>query len=332
MNTFDKKFWKIFIPFIILILIILFLPYLITTRLWFDINFTTTGPIGDTIGGILGPFIALAAAILTFFAFWVQYQANEQQKTDLKIERFENKFYELLKLHKENVNELYLAEGIIGRKTFVHLTNELRACYKVCEKLIKSNEKYSNINIMNFSYKIFFYGIGEQSEEYYVGTFNENEKKIFPAVRSNLQLFQERYKQIEQIQKKNTNYKYDDDISMNLLYYPFNGHVNKLGHYFRHLFQTSRFVIDEKKSIIDEVQKYEYIKMLRAQLTDHEQLLMYYNGISWYEKEWKELFTTFRLIKNIPITLANFDKSPLTYYSNEINKQKKYKIFSGQKL
>ena len=44
--------------------------------------FSDTGEIGDTIGGITGPFIAIAAAGLTFIAFWVQYKANIQQRQD----------------------------------------------------------------------------------------------------------------------------------------------------------------------------------------------------------------------------------------------------------
>ena len=86
MKTFDYNFWKIFIPFLLFIIIILFFPYLFTYFSFFNIDFSKTGNIGDTIGGILSPFIALAAAVLTFFAFWVQFKANEQQKIDLRIE------------------------------------------------------------------------------------------------------------------------------------------------------------------------------------------------------------------------------------------------------
>ena len=60
----------------------------------------------------MSPFIAIAAAILTFFAFWVQYKANEQQKIDLKVERFENKFYELLR--KIFSVERGYRKGVIG--------------------------------------------------------------------------------------------------------------------------------------------------------------------------------------------------------------------------
>ena len=330
-KTFDKRFRQIFIPFLGFIFLILSFPYLFTSNSFFDINFSETGNIGDTIGGILGPFIAIAAAILTFFAFWVQYKANEQQKLDLKIERFENKFYELLKLHKENVNELDLGNNLKGRKTFVHLTNELRVCYKVCENVIPQDENFSDINLIKFSYDIFYYGIGKLSEKYLFNRFNKNEKKLYNIVVKHLDLFQNQYNDlIKNPSLQDKNYKYKENITMNLLYAPFNGHVSKLGHYFRHLFHIAKFVINQNSDLLNENQKYDYIRTLRAQLSDHEQLLMYYNAIAWFEDDWRELFTTYRLIKNIPIPLADFDKSPLEFYSEEIEQNENKKIFSWQ--
>lgn len=68
----------------------------------------STGVIVDTIGGTVGTVIAIFAAFLTFLAFGIQYEANQQQKIDLQFERFESKFFELLKLHKDNVNEMVI--------------------------------------------------------------------------------------------------------------------------------------------------------------------------------------------------------------------------------
>lgn len=84
---------------VVLILFSFFAPFFFTST---DIgkSIVTTeeiGLIGDTMGGTMNPFIAISAAILTFLAFWIQYKANEQQKRDLQVERFENKFYEMLK-------------------------------------------------------------------------------------------------------------------------------------------------------------------------------------------------------------------------------------------
>ena len=43
-------------------------------------DFSATGQIGDTIGGIMNPFVAIAGVILTFVAFYIQYKANKEQR------------------------------------------------------------------------------------------------------------------------------------------------------------------------------------------------------------------------------------------------------------
>ncbi|MCG8806455.1 hypothetical protein G1K75_12415 [Tenacibaculum finnmarkense] len=330
----NKKFQNFITPVIIILLLILTLPYIFTQ--YSIIDFTNTGNIGDTIGGILGPFIAIVAAILTFLAFYIQFEANEQQKHDLKIERFENKFYELLRLHKDNVNELSLSENINSRKTFVHLNDELRTCYKVCEFCYDENYKKYNIDLLKFSYNIFYYGIGSISDKYLFKIFNDNEKLFYEKVKTHLILFQKKYNHLSTVhpQPSSKIYVYQEKpnyISLNLLYSPFNGHTSRLGHYFRHLYQISKFVLnDNSKLEFDDSQKYEYLKTLRSQLSDHEQLLMYYNSLAFYESEWKVLFTKYRLIKNIPIPLADFGKSPEKYFSEEIKNNPDTKIFSWQ--
>lgn len=105
-KTFTKDFWIYLVVFIIIIVIICLFPFLFTRSGWLD--FSNTGEIGDTIGGIMGPFVAIAAALLTFLAFWVQFKANEQQRKDIALERFESNFFELLHFHQEITNGLLL--------------------------------------------------------------------------------------------------------------------------------------------------------------------------------------------------------------------------------
>lgn len=75
-------------------------------------DFTQTGPIGDTIGGLMNPFIAIAGVITTFLAFLMQVRANEIQRKQFletlqKEEEREktDSFYNLqiLKLDIENI-------------------------------------------------------------------------------------------------------------------------------------------------------------------------------------------------------------------------------------
>lgn len=112
-----------------LILISFASPFLFTrTSINNDFDFRTTGQIGDTIGGLMNPFIALAGVIVTGLAFYIQYKANLQQRElfiqgqeesknqlqiqinnqneGIRIQQFESQFYEMLKLHRENINEM----------------------------------------------------------------------------------------------------------------------------------------------------------------------------------------------------------------------------------
>lgn len=107
-KTFDKWFWISLVFFIAISAFICCFPS------WFIkkgcIDFSKTGQIGDTIGGIMGPFVAIAAACLTFIAFWVQYKANIMQRGDIAIERFERNFFEMLNLQESITNSLVLEE------------------------------------------------------------------------------------------------------------------------------------------------------------------------------------------------------------------------------
>ncbi len=89
------KFARITLVFFFLTLL---LPIILTKIPISIFDFSETGQIGDTIGGITAPFIGFIAGVLTFMAFHEQHRANKVSEEDLKKERFENKFYNFLSL------------------------------------------------------------------------------------------------------------------------------------------------------------------------------------------------------------------------------------------
>lgn len=62
-----------------------------------------TGPLGDTFNGILGPFLTLVLSVMTFAAFYVQYDFNKKQIDFNKRVAFESSFFELFKMHNDHV-------------------------------------------------------------------------------------------------------------------------------------------------------------------------------------------------------------------------------------
>lgn len=107
-KTFTSDFWIYLIIFIVFISIICCFPALFIEH--GNLDFRNTGQIGDTIGGIMGPFVAIAAAILTFLAFWVQFKANQQQRNDIALERFESNLFELIHIQQDITNNLVFVE------------------------------------------------------------------------------------------------------------------------------------------------------------------------------------------------------------------------------
>lgn len=305
-TTFDAQFRKFLLPVIVGIVALLPLPYLLTHNQWFEIDFSKTGGVGDTIGGILTPFITIAATILTFFAFWIQFKANFQQREDIKKERFQNRFFEMLHLHKANVNEIILNDQISGRNSFRAFYIELRFIYYVVEHYLR-DKKLKKEKILEISYAIFFNGI----EDVCSNGFKEykSELKGIKVGMNTVMKSKSRDNIIENPMSVKFNTEY-------FLHRPFGGNSNQLGHYYRHLFQTVKFIT---KSDLSYNEKYSYLKTLRAQLTNYEQILLFYNAMAWFNDEWKEIFTKYCFIKNINPVNADFYDSPQEKFKDHIN-------------
>jgi len=303
--------------------------------------------VANTINGIATPFLALISALLTFLAFWVQYQANVDQRDSFqkelsrrdkddkdrdktwKTERFEGRFYELLKLHKANVDEMDIANNVSARKCFVPMFYELRYGYQILEKILKDNpllvsERPDDFNPLKFVYVVFFFGTGSNSEKHFISDFNTFENKLYSLFDNKLEIIKSKY--LKKVKKrpnlrlitfKSPNPDKPED-SVDFYYCPFDGHISRLGHYYRHLFQTVHYIIAQQWFTIDE--RYSYMKNLRAQLSNFEQLMLYYNAQAWFGNEWHQAFTDYRLIKNLPIQLADIGEKPMVLFKDDIER------------
>ncbi len=115
----DKAFKLGFWLFIILSLVIFSLPLLITKISWISLGDYKANEIGDTLGGIMGPFVGLLAAFLTFLAFWAQFKANQKVQEQFKKQELSSKiefYHSLLKEAKNKISESYFTD--LNRKKF----------------------------------------------------------------------------------------------------------------------------------------------------------------------------------------------------------------------
>lgn len=89
------------------------MPFLLTGQSFYErFDFTQTGQIGDTIGGITAPFVNLIGAFLVFYALQAQVKANELIQDQIDDERDAKES----ETESQNLNQLYsyLTESING--------------------------------------------------------------------------------------------------------------------------------------------------------------------------------------------------------------------------
>lgn len=154
-----------------------------------------TGLVGDFIGGVIGTIFSLAAFIILVLTL------NEQTRLSTR-ERFENKFFDLLKLHRENVLELQ-NNNENGRKVLHNIFEQFLICRDEVKPFLwkkKLEDIYNpqyleklrtklaltqpNINLLdcaklNIPYIITFFGLGAQGKMSIMDIFSNKYKPEF---------------------------------------------------------------------------------------------------------------------------------------------------------
>jgi hypothetical protein len=347
-----------------------------------------TGQVGDFVGGIVGTLFALSGTLLIYLSFREQTNQN-------KREAFESAFFEMLRLHRENVSEMKLSKEISGfevisenRKVFRLIYSEFVECYREVKKFFRKTDNYilpkyqlalqsiaDRINkkidikemaMIDTAYSIVFFGIGNEGEQVLNHRFRNKYDgmhfrqlltflKLKPQKNDELRLknflyfrnlpvtqLRSKIKELHDYNRKasiinptlaTAELKY---LAENGFIKYYGGHQFRLGHYFRHLFQTYKYLHYHRN--LKTKEKYFYGKTLRAQLSTYEQALLFINSISSLGMKWEllaefkekntikpsqvaksrkinHLITEYNLIKNLPGE-SSFGFKYKTYYPN----------------
>ncbi len=300
-----------------------------------------SGTIGDTIGGITSPISGLIGAILVYYAFLIQLEANKmlfkqinEEKTERKRTQIESHFFELLKIHRENqqqikIRNLDIQTAVQGKDVFQWILREFYECYDIINNYFNQKKAEHHITFeekINMAYICFSFGaVGEYSLSFIQEQIKDCEPGLMEWI---VKKFQARKKKIQ----KNYPFKL------------FNGHHARLGHYYSHLYQTIKYVNSQDSEVLNYQEKYNYIKTLRAQLSTHEQTLLFFvsltsHGIKWEKAKQlqanKHLITKYNLIKDIPkgyITITNPEQYfPNVNWNNQGNSHRKIELIKEYK-
>jgi hypothetical protein BACCOPRO_00712 len=156
----------------VLLIILSFFAPIIFTQASSKWNFTETGQIGDTIGGIMSPFIAIGGVIMTFLAFYMQVKANRLQREQflkgLNKDRVDEKIdcYYKLNLLKIDLEKIIkdIPDRVKGLNAFVEAEKENPFILNpLIRRQISDYETAKEINRLDF-YKSFKYFLSDNGE------------------------------------------------------------------------------------------------------------------------------------------------------------------------
>ena len=191
---------------------------------------------GDYVGGVLGPLFAFFGLIALLLTIWIQSrelrrssEALTEQNKSIKLQSFENRFFNMISLHHE------IVKGIDLRKKG-EVVSSGRDCLKVFYERLRTELK--------------------------------------PALRGD-------------------SIEYKDGLLTGYEAF-YDQHAHELGHYFRNIYRILKF-IDES----DVPRKTEYSGILRAQLSNPELGLLFYNGITVRGDKLKPLAEQYALFENL---------------------------------
>lgn len=286
-------------------------PYYLSV---YPLEMSLSSNMANSIYGLMSPFIAIAAAILTFMAFWVQYNANQNIYRDNKKQQDERQFYEMLKIHRDNVDKMEYVYS--GTEEMTSTRSPIKITLPI-DSYDKTQIKYSTIRVK-----------GQAAIRHYLNEFSIIYKNI-PA--DSKKRFEKSYSVFfngldncsycsdkEKEKLKKIKQSYDHSNTMMLMFLPshsiMEGRKTILNPYYRHLYLTVKSIVD---SNFEKKEKEKYLKTLRASLTAEEQALLLFNwfygklrgngyGIKWeiddvvngkYCKQ--NFFTEWKMIHNV---------------------------------
>ena len=220
---------------------------------------------GDFFGGFIGTIFSILSVFLLIYT--ILHQNRENQKSSL-----ETNFFRMIDYHNQNVNQLKIPhldadrkdEVSEGRRAFVQFKIQIHRLFEIVRKV--NDEKAFNLDekqIADIVYIIFYYGIDGS----WVSFIEEKLSRYSPY-------HTELAKEIQDKINSNPKLKYGRTNQTNL------------STYFRNMYNAIK-LIDSSKFLKEE-EKQEIIKIYRAQLSNPELYVLFFNVISRFGKKWIE--------------------------------------------
>lgn len=264
----------------------------ISNKVCFNNNSTRASEFGSFFGGYVGVMFSILSTLLLIYTSIDQFVERQKRwATD--------NFYRMLEFHNDMVNQLSVAhinttkpERSNGRRAFVVFKLQIHHLLELIEKL-NTREKWdlNKDQILRIVYMIFYYGIDTQWIEFLQDKIKEDIdpdllKKILDKI-------------LRKIQKGKLKLGRTNQTS--------------LSSYFRNMYNLIKLIDNDK--YLSKQEKKGLITIYRAQLSNPELYVLFFNLRSYFGKKWndKGYVERYELLKNIPKNYCD-GYNPEDYY------------------
>lgn len=300
------------------------------------------------LGSFLSGVASLVVVVLTALAVYFFYKAYKQEIERVRQQRFEDHFFHLLEIHRENVKMIE-----IEHKSFDFRKIEKGAYASVKAILKMFRELMVMINAIDFEensvrkaslvYLCFYYGFGGRSgkilmEQLSKTTATENEIEQLKCIfcdqsehRKKIKVFKEDYQvlgnkavlrktildsKINKLYESMPRKKLSDKADIK--YKAGGGHQTRLDHYFANLLFCFDLIAEQNKHmVISDLEIYR--KELISQLNVYEKILLIFHSNTIIGKDFKKYVLEYDLKKYIPEGMLKKEEFDMHQYFIELN-------------
>lgn len=238
------------------------------------------------VGDSYGIYNALFSAFALFGVIWTLYI----QQRDTKRTSLVNRFYKMLDYQEKLIKEMTVYPvcmakpnttvlPVSGRKVFVEYKIQLKYLMKAVTEVSENLKlELTDPDVADIAYAVFYYGAATGWKEFmleYLKDYPDAEKLVDNI---NTVLAGQKYRR----------------------YFLGRTNQNYLSVYFRNIYNTIKII--DSTNLLSEGEKKGYIKILRAQLSNAELYVLFFNLLSRFGKKWitNEYVSKYEIIQNLP--------------------------------
>ena len=241
-----------------------------------DIDTDLAAKFGDFVGGFIGTLFGFLSVLV--LAYSILKQTYETRRNNIR-----NAFFKMIDYHFKNVEQVELPKPDNpgtkekARRGFVAYKIQIKRLLQAVCKINSENElELTGHDVASIAYMVFYYGADESWK-----TFLKNKLACYDCSELMINC-------LIKLSERNPNMKLCRT------------NQTILSAYFRNMYNAIRLV--DSEPYFTKKEKYDLIKIYRAQLSNPELYVLFFNVISPFGKKWREkdFVNKYRLVKNIP--------------------------------